>query len=407
MRINNVENQNSFKGYGARPLGGLFFNYADKTNLVAAQEVTKIVKDLGCDVFLNTGAGIIKNNFSKNLTGLDVPHAYPWVQDSINFLPDNSIIYGGNSDLGVRTFLDNFKKNFTSVGSCPDVAGGNFFIIEKDGKLVMLAGSELYNGVHNKAKDFGVEKIEYIGQPDFHIDLAVRPLKGKDILVADDNLTLQLLDQAAGAATRFLKHTNDLEVNEFLLKLVEYKREFVQYARDYYKSSYRFVPMENIISKLQKDGYNPIRVPGRLYTFNGKSLIHHMNYMNAVVHEKPNGDLVYITNDDDLDRALLLTEDISEKIKFSFKNEFMKNLKGYIKPENVHFISADGRMPAELRCMGGGIHCMCAEMPYIPERLKTSPEGVLLQPDSEDIRQMIYRPTPALSSKDHVLSPGY
>lgn len=86
--------------------------------------------------------------------------------------------------------------------------------------------------------------------------------------------------------------------------------------------------------------------------------------MNAIVHEKSDGELVYITNKSVLDEFCGITPEVSEKLNFSFEKMFENCVKEYVKPENIHYISSDGYIPTLLeRDCHGGIHCLTAEVP--------------------------------------------
>ena len=86
--------------------------------------------------------------------------------------------------------------------------------------------------------------------------------------------------------------------------------------------------------------------------------------MNAVVHKKNDGSLVFITNKSGLNDIYGLSKEISEKIDFDFEKMFIKSVEPYIKKENIYFVEGtDNKIATLLETEGGGIHCLCNEIP--------------------------------------------
>ena len=63
-------------------------------------------------------------------------------------------------------------------------------------------------------------------------------------------------------------------------------------------------PLRLVENELLYAGYNVIKVPGRIFTIDKTNIpCHTLNYMNAIVHINPKGELlVYITNKSDLNK---------------------------------------------------------------------------------------------------------
>ena len=115
-------------------------------------------------------------------------------------------------------------------------------------------------------------------------------------------------------------------------------------------------------------GYEPIKVPGRLYEIfegeNGKNtqLRHILNYLNANTFINKNNELVYITNKSDIDDKLSLSQQIKSLTGISIEKELNKHIKNNV--DKFYTVSGEDEKLSKfmLRENGGGIHCMCAEV---------------------------------------------
>ena len=60
-----------------------------------------------------------------------------------------------------------------------------------------------------------------------------------------------------------------------------------------------------------------------------------------------------------------LTDEISQKIGFSFEKSFINSISKYVKPNKIYFIKGDNNFVADemLTIYQGGIHCACTEIP--------------------------------------------
>ena len=117
-------------------------------------------------------------------------------------------------------------------------------------------------------------------------------------------------------------------------------------------------------------GFKPILVPARFYNVTGEkeeeqSLQHICNYINANVYKNKKNELVYITNKSNIDSMLGLTDEISQKIGFSFEKSFINSISKYVKPNKIYFIKGDNNFVADemLTIYQGGIHCASTEIP--------------------------------------------
>lgn len=251
------------------------------------------------------------------------------------------------------------------------IPGGNSYIVKGDTQDELIIGkNELEKYSVDEIKTiFNVDKVTVLPQMDYHIDLFIRPLDDKKILVADDDLTIKVLKDGLG-------------------KLEEYQKNLPYQKREIYNPNkqrlkriinrmeesilFNSLPQtDEIVSILEENGYKTIRVPGRIYNLEQipseePSLIHDCNYMNANVLKKDNGELVYITNWSDIDSTKIgLPDEIQKHIGFNFQDAFIDSISQYVKPKHIYFIKGkdDYVTKTMLPELGGGIHCICAEIP--------------------------------------------
>ena len=201
---------------------------------------------------------------------------------------------------------------------------------------------------------------------DYHLDLFIRPLANKNILITDDEKTKKVLVEGR---QKILKKLEQDPENK---KYIDIADRFEKIIRKFITArNMNFHPQTNEVENILKfHGFNTIRVPGRVYTSNHyrkdtQILYHDCNYMNANVCINKDGELIYITNKSNIDKNLGLTEDIIKEIDFSFEKSFIKSLAPYVKPEHIYFIEGQDNFVADKMLLSylGGIHCTCAEIP--------------------------------------------
>lgn len=415
MKVNSTyksqtKNNVSFKSYDARPLKGILLRYAtgDKGILELAQELKIIGEKSGFDVFVQTPDGIANSDFRSLLTKKAFPKKieYNWAQDHVTFTTDNRLL--GNSDaakanasladffgvtlesfkpsLSLKSLQEAFPQikerfNFTKNTNMreimkrpqiladkfnPHIRGGNFFIVKNGDTNAVLIGKDDFNlyGEDIICKALGVEKAYPIPQIDFHIDLGIRPLNNNVVLVADDVMTLKIIAKSLIDSVTHLKiDSNDMGMH-FLAKAL---RSFGSLF-DRAIQSNQYAKTQEVVDSLKGFGFKPVRVPGRMCSDFDKGPWW-FNYINSIVHQKPDGDLVFMTNKgilDDLNSQhhRFKTED-TKKINFSLEEAFKDAIEPYVKRENVHFISAGGSISEELAQSNGGIGCLGAQIPKI------------------------------------------
>lgn len=351
MISGNYKSNVAFKGYDARPLKYILMrdSYLIDT-LPAAKEIEKIGKKHGFGMLFE-GYEMLEKIPSGKFNSRMIQ---PWIQDYVHILKDKLMTVNGfNRPKLVEKFFNKSVKNM----DCHDfVKGGNLFFVKKDGAEKIIVGQ---NDYAKAKKMFKTDDIISIPQADYHIDLFIRPLKDGKILVADDRITLSILNNAR----KILAKEQGLVTDDALAKLdcVIKSMKNALYKRPCQSS-------ENVIKKLEKEGFSVIRVPGRIVKDHESSDIKNLlNFMNAIVHENSKGDLVYITNNSGFLRSLGLDKKIVNHIGLNFEKIFKDSVQEYIKPKNIYFIKGGKEPESEidfiLKSQDGGIHCMTCEIP--------------------------------------------
>lgn len=400
-------NQTSFRGYDARRLKALCLS-APKKEL--GMELEKIGQKAGFDVFIPSGRNLLKAS--------DAKYAYaslassPWAQDIATVSPKKKII--------TNEYFDDFADNMSRKLGMPKEfnreipQGGNmYYIKDSDGKDIIIAGQDAkmnINKLDNPKEILGADKIEYIPQMDYHIDLFVRPLDKKRILLADDSLTINVFNKGIKAIQKLIK--KEPEKTELLTVKENLNKELNKFKKSVLNNVQ--APRQEVKDSLENKGFQVIGVPGRIYktfpepeeiqitdeflneankkyskelaflskfpdetlAFNPflpkpkkvkpeeQQLTHSLNFINAIVTKDKNGEMVYISNKSDFDKRIGLTPEIIKESGFSFEKEFVKSLKPYIKEENVHFVEGKkGEIQDSLENLAGGIHCLTTEIP--------------------------------------------
>ena len=400
VRINSI---NSFKGYDARPLRG----YLMTSNISGiTAEMRSIGEKEGFKIF-----GVVKKegekpfcSLSKN-PGYDVSRAM-WAQDLwtmyngkiftekfdemaetigsfFGLKPDFTENIARTSDKyrKLREKLDRLYTDRENPSRVFDIADANWDMVQfyhsthiQGGNIYMVkgdAGDEIIIGADELEKYsldeisgmYNVDKITVLPQMDYHLDLFIRPLDNKRILLADDNMMLDV----------FKKIRNEAE------GLRNLKGMFIRNSINGIRRSMlasmgknNFAKTDEVEEILTNAGYEVIRVPGRIYTIdisetsNKQNLSCACNYLNANVLKNKDGKIVYITNKSDVDRSIGLNDKTIQKINCSIEQAFVEAISKYVDPEHVYFVSGNDNYIAKkmLPILYGGIHCVCSEVPY-------------------------------------------
>ena len=277
---------------------------------------------------------------------------------------------GGRSKSEITQDFESKKMELLSRQKEAHIPGGNVFIVKSDkADEIIIGANELEKfSAEEILSMFSCDRMTILPQMDYHLDLFIRPLDKKRILVADDKKTLEVLENG-------LQNFNNFLAMQPLRERVKYQEAYETFARkiavfkDMVEKN-KLPSSEKICSDLRMTGFKPILVPARFYNVTGEkeeeqSLQHICNYINANVYKNKKNELVYITNKSNIDSMLGLTDEISQKIGFSFEKSFINSISKYVKPNKVYFIKGDNDFVANemLTIYQGGIHCASTEIP--------------------------------------------
>lgn len=328
-----------------------------------AQDMWGIVKKtlLSCE-------DSVKSETLKKLFGLDSNAVQSKTRKRVGLQQLKDSITDNSKDVDVKTN----KSIYKDMCRRTHIKGGNYFIAKGDnGEDELLIGSnELKKFKLDDLKAmFKIDKIHVIPQADYHLDLFMRPLKDKKVLVADDETMLETLSIGYDK----IKKTVDVLPDSEKLKFAD-----ALYSVDLMKSRFQnilkanpYTNIKEVEKTLTESGYEVIKVPGRIfdveqdYNIAGtKTYLRPLhNYLNANVHINDDGQLIYITNSSIVDYELGLNDEIQKMTGFSLKKAFWDAVRPHV--NKVYFVS--GRKNAVqdllLREYLGGIHCVAAEVP--------------------------------------------
>lgn len=249
-------------------------------------------------------------------------------------------------------------------------------------ELAELKTEPFLNEARRKvAQDFGIRpnNLFVVSQPNFHIDMAIRPLKYPTVLVNDFGLSLKLLKEIAHQLEQEPAKTAPRKSGPVTFGALLAWQPFtpLEFVRDLIEDTEhnqrllesQYANTDQICKELEDQGFEPIRVPG---LFNSKAT----NFMNAIVHERPDGGLVYITNKSPIPKLNEVFENYLKDHAPSVKSvHFIDGIsntepedKDYNRyhnknypPESLPFRRIANYIAVFLQKLEGGIHCMVTE----------------------------------------------
>ena len=335
--------QISFKGYDAAPLKGLYMHRTAEDGIIAQMEY--ITKEEGIKLTSYTDA-----YHTDRFSNVRIKNKQ-WAQDDkfISEGKDSKPLLLREKAEYYKGFAEKLKRTENISSITPDIflAGGNMFAGKKEnGEKWLLVGEDeiSQSGFPRKialekiSKTYNVkpENITILSQPNFHLDMAIRPIGYPYVLVNDHKLVRENIK----------KHRDKIPDKAF--------EEEIYYCTNPCKNFY--VSADATVEELEKAGFVPIRIAG-VYSFDKLAI----NYMNSIVNKHDDGSISYITNSAKDSHCAV------------FDKIFENDLKGAVKNlDKVHFVSGDptpnlynNRNPIMylLKYMQGGIHCMTLEEP--------------------------------------------
>jgi len=343
---NSTPQKTSFKGYFACPLKAIYIKpFPEPKFILMFKELqNKCGKyfNIALDLKESVEADLSKIKLQRD--GIVWGSSHPtWLQDYCLIMQKTVAVFTQSGSRFIPESLAD-KIGLPKIIVKPNIEGGNCFLgVKRSGKKFALVGEDvldkkmIFSSVRYNRKDIafslGVEKnnLHIIPQPNFHLDMAIRPLVYPYVLVGDPDLTLELARKTYASDAKKMQ------------KIAQIEKAVVQ------KTDPQYASAKNTVSALERQGFKPIRVPGLL-----NDAFRALNFMNAIVHQLPDGRLIYITNKSSLRGA----EGIN------FETIFKEYLKEHV-PEvkKIVFISGNGFTQEKLRSQQGGIHCMSLEHP--------------------------------------------
>ena len=342
MKISNISKPN-FKGYDAAPIKNLYLSVLeaeDEKDLF--NDIENVAKRENIGIWTITGDRLFKGREPETWVG-----RYPadiWTQDRIFFTEakDGTKVHPAHGLLGIHSGVSKdfeVKNGIKTSDINFDTECGNFFVGKKEnGEKYVLAGASSYQDAKkiSEIQNIKPENVHIIPQAAFHIDMVVRPIGFPYILVHDEDLALENVDK--------LNTTN--ETKERLKKEIRKDRENILRGREY-------VSGKELAKELEAQGFKPILIGG-LYGVN-------VNFINALVHKRNDGKLVYITNG---------SENLSKE-KTQLQKTFEQDLKTKVPNiAKVDFILGEKAKDTGNNVIGdllmfyqGGVHCLMAEEP--------------------------------------------
>ena len=360
----------------------IFFFSKDKTHFTAnadfhrssdinselwAQDIWTIAKGKLFSLDFNKQADFIREFFGlkKDLTQIVMRNQTDY-KNAMSELYKISPLYKEDPECFSKLYMDLYN-----IRHGTHISGGNMYLVKiADDKEGLLVGrDELKKFTKDEIKTmYGASKLTSLPQMDYHADLFIRPLDNKQILLADDSLTIKCMQNMLDKLSEYKKNLPFFK--KFKYKMVEKNLKFKinEFYREIKKNN--LPQTEEVEKTLKKEGYKVIKVPGRIYNCEfdcdrNITLHHDCNYINAHTFKNKNNELVYITNKSDFDRKIGLTPKAINETGISFEKEFINSISPYVKPEHIYFIEGDDgfvqneMLPKYL----GGIHCAAAEIP--------------------------------------------
>ncbi len=353
-------NKYSFKGYDARRLRG-FLMTTDEGQI--AKKMQSIGDQEGFKIFLFKNKD--KNANKWTIWAQDIVTIY---KNKLFFHYNDKLEYCINLFKHISGILPNCTIN-KSNEKAPNIEGGNMYIVKNGDRNELIIGEdELQEHTLEEIKcAYNVDRVITIPQMDFHIDLFIRPLDNKRVLLADDNMSLSMLKQILANVENYsgnmtnqqLSYSESVQIKNTIIGLKKLIRDFKQAINSNDKHYDKKVE-----EKLTANGYEVIRVPGRIYNYN-KRLKHSCNFINANVLKNKNNELVYITNGTLTERMYNISQEILKKAGGNIEDYYKQIISPYIKPNHIYFVDGDNNYLSEemLYKLGGGIHCLSSEIP--------------------------------------------
>ena len=331
MQISRIP-QFSFKGYDAAPLKSVYMHRNNDDGIV--EDMKTIAK---------------KEDFK--LINYTDKRCRQWAQDDkflVGIKHSKPIILRQKEE-NYSGFAKTIEKTKGINSKEPKVflTGGNMFMGKKEnGEKWLIVGADEISGSGysksatleeiTKTYDVKPENITILNQPNYHLDMTIRPIGYPYVLVYDPKLVAQNLKRYRSKIPKEV-----YEENTYFCPNVH---------------SRVYASCDNTVETLKDAGFIPIRIAG-VYKFDKYDI----NYMNAIVNKHSDDKVSYITNSAKNSHCAIFDRIFENDLKMAIKNL-----------DKIHFVSGketpdlyNGKNPIMyiLKNMYGGIHCMSLEEP--------------------------------------------
>lgn len=341
---------NNFKGHEAQPLRGVIVQNTAYFNGDYLFEELKAIAD-------NYKLNLIKSNID------DV-----WTQDIITITPKGRVICNTQ---GLKNYVTSWLNLKNDKENIPHEQGGNLFYVKnKKGEQLLLTGVSRrneFNKAIGKSSKYHAKRIVEIPKADFHLDLFITPIGNNKILLANDTLMLEKMNEMEEKINSLLKSKS---LNIDLTNKIENVKKKLEKEIKHFKEEIKnnnFAHPDEVRTVLEEEGFEIINVPSRIYTSDIDELTHKLNYSNALTFKDKNNEVVFITGKSHLNDKIGITDEVKNLIGMDFESIFVEAVTPHIKKENIYFIKGsddrDNDIDRILWNYGGGLHCMCCEIP--------------------------------------------
>jgi len=332
-------------------------------------------------------------------------HPMEWSQDVLTINRKNSLIFINNSPWQNLAMEFGQRFGFKTRPADASFECGNVFLGKKpDGEQFVLVGDQtmmspddmlkelnkihggdlrkmfamvaqfhggnkeaIYNVVRQKVpaevlkqkavKAFRIESenVYVVPQTNYHLDTFIRPVGYPYVLVNDPEFALKNLEELAGELSQDpLRSEADFQ---YLLRLHESTKREAKRLREKYGNS-----ADDVVKYLEAQDFKPIRIGAVYGEGKGETNCCDINFINAFVHKRPDGQLAYITNG-------TTQNNVDRRLEEMFKKQLGE--KAPCGVAKVHFVrgahnfdnSGLNSISHYLINAGAGIHCEGIEEP--------------------------------------------
>lgn len=185
------------------------------------------------------------------------------------------------------------------------------------------------------------DNVFIISQPNFHIDMAARPLSYPYVLINSPEMAIENLENLK----RKFPHKG------FESLIGKTKKYYNKLGME------RYAAYDVIKKELIAQGFVPIEIGG-IYGKNGE-----INFLNAIVNKRADGTLGYITNSSKSSKF-----ECDVELEKLFERQLKQSAEDigdvyFIEGKNNYMASGKNSMRYYIEKYYGGIHCMCCEEP--------------------------------------------